>query len=160
MPSEVFLSLGSNLGRREENIKKALSLLEEKGEILKKSSLYETEPMEIKEQPPFLNMTIKYRTELSPRDLLLFLKDIERRLGRKGGIRYGPRIIDIDILLYEDAEISEEDLIIPHPKLGERAFYLVPLLEIEPEIRHPSLGKIKDLLRGAKGEVRKWEDLR
>ena len=116
--------------------------------------------MEKKCQPYFLNMAVKLETELGPKELLSFIKNIERRLGREEGERYGPRLIDIDILLYEGLEVKEKDLEIPHPKLPERAFYLVPLLEIEPEIEHPKFGKIKALLEGAKGGVEKWGSLK
>ena len=135
----VFLGLGSNLGDREKNIKEAVRLLRENGqvEIEKVSSLYETEPVGIKNQPAFLNGVLEIETNLSPRNLLDTLQAIERRLGRKKGRKWGPRLIDLDILLYGDLVMEEEDLKIPHPFLAERSFVLIPLAQIAPAIVHP-----------------------
>ncbi|NOX97791.1 MAG: 2-amino-4-hydroxy-6-hydroxymethyldihydropteridine diphosphokinase [Nitrospirae bacterium] len=140
---KVFLGLGSNLGDRKRNIQEAVRLLEEREvvKVVKVSSLCETEPEGVKDQPFFLNGVLEMETELSPRDVLDTLKAIERRLGRKKGRKWGPRIIDLDILLYGDLVIKEEGLEIPHPLLPERAFVLTPLVEIAPETVHPGLSK-------------------
>lgn len=146
-PGRAFLGLGSNLGAREENLRRALLLLSERVEIVKLSSVYESEPVGFKEQPWFLNLVCEIRTRLSPRDLLRFAKEIERKLGRKPSFPNAPRPIDIDILFFGDLVLKTEDLVIPHPRLHERAFVLLPLSEIAPDLVHPELGlKIKELL--------------
>lgn len=145
--ADVLLGLGSNLGDREENIRKAIMLLQERTEVLAISSIYESEPMYHEDQPWFINCAAKAETELSPREMLSRLKEVERRMGRTNEIRYGPRIIDIDILFYGSQVIGEEGLTIPHPKIPERAFVLIPLAEIEPNFLHPVLRKtISELL--------------
>jgi len=158
---KIYLSLGSNIGDRLSNLKKACQLLEEKGIlILRKSSFYLTQPWGIKNQPEFINQVIEAETSLPPEELLTLLKEIEGVLGRKKGKRWGPRIIDIDILFYGDEIIRKPDLIIPHPLLQERAFVLIPLCEISPSLMHPILKKkIVELVREVKKEgVRKWEE--
>ncbi len=139
--TKVFLGLGSNLGDREKNIKEAVRQLQESGIAgeMRTSSLYETEPEGIKEQPLFLNAILEMETDLSPRDLLDMLQAIEKRLGRKKVQKWGPRIIDLDILLYGDLILREEDLEIPHPLLAKRSFVLDPLAEIAPGTIHPRL---------------------
>ena len=145
-----YLSLGSNLGDRETNIASALKILGQKVRISKVSSLYETEPVGYKDQPWFLNCVCSVETELSPQALLKFAKAIERKLGRKRTIRFGPRVIDIDILFYDGLILDSSDLVIPHPRLAERAFVLVPLKEIAPNLAHPLSGlTIKELLERA-----------
>ncbi len=134
---EAYIALGSNIGDREANIKKAFDLLKEKTKIIKTSALYETKPMYIKEQGWFLNSTAKIDTQLTLRELLFFLKNIEQKLGRKPVERNGPRIIDLDILFYGTQVVNKKDLQIPHPKMVERAFVLVPLAEIAPSLIHP-----------------------
>ena len=134
---EAYIALGSNIGDREANIKKAVDLLKEKTKIVKTSALYETKPMYIEEQGWFLNSTAKIDTQLTLRELLFFLKNIEQKLGRKPVERNGPRIIDLDILFYGTQVVNEKDLQIPHPKMDERAFVLVPLAEIAPSLIHP-----------------------
>jgi 2-amino-4-hydroxy-6-hydroxymethyldihydropteridine diphosphokinase len=141
---EAFIALGSNLGNRQENLKKALQTLGERLIVLRSSSVYETEPMYVEDQNWFLNCVVKVSTELSPRPLLEVLKEIELGMGRKTSNnerRFGPRIIDIDILFYDDQIVSEGDLKIPHPRIQERLFVLVPLAEIEPGFLHPSFRK-------------------
>lgn len=140
---KVYLGLGSNLGKRRENIEASLALLMENPSIRVKkiSSLIETEPEGIKKQPFFLNGVAEIETDLSPSLLLKLLKSIEKVLGRKATRRWGPRIIDLDILLYGDLIIDDENLKIPHPLLTERDFVLTPLKEIAPEVTHPILGK-------------------
>lgn len=135
----AYLSLGSNLGHREANIASALKMLGQEAWILKVSSLYETEPVGYKNQPWFLNCVCSVETDLSPQALLKFVKAIERKLGRREDIRFGPRLIDIDILFYNSLILDSPDLIIPHPRLVERAFVLLPLREIAPELVHPLL---------------------
>ncbi len=144
----VYLGIGSNIGDREDNCLKAISLLEENGlKITKRSSLHETEPWGVKNQPQFVNMAVEAETDLSPRELLVILKKIENAMGRLPEKKWGPRIIDIDILMYDDLKINEADLTVPHPLMHERAFVLVPLSEIAPEKVHPALHKtISELL--------------
>jgi len=147
--TKVFLGLGSNLGDRGKNIKEAVRQLQESGiaREMRTSSLYETEPEGIKEQPLFLNAILEMETDLSPRDLLDMLQAIEKRLGRKKVQKWGPRIIDLDILLYGDMVVREEDLEIPHPLLAKRSFVLDPLAEIAPETVHPQLKMTISALR-------------
>lgn len=133
----VYLSLGSNMGSREENIKKALGFLSERTRLEKLSSVYDTAPVGNKNQPHFLNMVCRVSTILQPVVLLAMVKDIESKLGRLPKTHNLPRPIDIDILFYGDQVISTPDLVIPHPRLHERAFVLVPLVEIAPDLMHP-----------------------
>ncbi len=146
---EAYIAIGSNVGDRESNIKKAFECLKQKMEIIKSSSLYETKPMYIENQGWFLNCVAKVETELPPRELLKFLKRTEQELGRKPVERNGPRIIDLDIIFYGKQIINEIDLQVPHPKIEERAFVLVPLVEIAPNLIHPVSQKttIQDSLR-------------
>ncbi|MDI6703952.1 MAG: 2-amino-4-hydroxy-6-hydroxymethyldihydropteridine diphosphokinase [bacterium] len=144
-----YISLGSNVGNKKKNIERALELIKDidKVEISKVSSLYHTEPVGVKDQDWFLNCCAEIEVSLSPKGLLSALQDIENRLGREEGIRWGPRIIDIDILLYDALEISSKDLKIPHPYLDKRRFVLIPLREIAEKIKHPTLNlTIKELL--------------
>jgi len=134
---EVYIALGSNIGDREANIKKAFSFLMEKMKVVKTSTLYETKPMYLEEQGCFLNCVAKVESELTLRELLDYLKSVEKKLGRKTVARNGPRIIDLDILFYGTQIVIENDLQIPHPKIAERAFVLVPLAEIAPNFIHP-----------------------
>jgi len=144
----VYLGIGSNIGRREDNCLRAISLLEENGlTITKRSAMYETEPWGVKDQPQFLNMAVEAVTHVSPRELLLLLKTIESSMGRLPGKKWGPRVIDIDILIYDNLTINEDELTVPHPLLHERVFVLEPLAEIAPEKVHPVLRKtIRELL--------------
>jgi len=136
----VYLSLGSNLGDRAAQIESALArLAEENVRIVKRSSFYETEPVEFLAQGWFLNIAVEAETELMPRQLLRVIRQIERELGRKRIVRSGPRTIDIDILLLGANIMSAADLEIPHPRMTERRFVLVPMAEIAPTIRHPVL---------------------
>lgn len=147
--AEVFVGIGSNLGNRELNCLKAIKLLEEKGFVMRdRSSLYETEPWGVTDQPKFINMAVHVTTELSPLEVFLHLKSIEKDMGRTETVRWGPRIIDLDILLYDDIVLNETDLTIPHPRMHERDFVLKPLAEIAPDAIHPVMGKkIKRLLK-------------
>jgi 2-amino-4-hydroxy-6-hydroxymethyldihydropteridine diphosphokinase len=149
--NEIYLGFGSNEGDSILNCQKALDRLGKNKKILlqKKSFLYKTEPIGYTSQPWFINGVVKVRSCLEPRELWSFLREIEISLGRKDGIRWGPRPIDLDILFYGNLIISEGDLIIPHPRLHERKFVLVPLGEIAPKAIHPILKKpIKELLEG------------
>jgi 2-amino-4-hydroxy-6-hydroxymethyldihydropteridine diphosphokinase len=143
----VYLGLGSNLGNRARNIYRALRLLGSAVRLGRISSLYETEPVGLAEQPWFLNLVCCGETELSPEALLDLAKTIERRLGREKGVRFGPRLIDIDILLYADLVLSTPHLEIPHPRLHQRAFVLIPLSEVAPGLIHPVLNRSVERLR-------------
>jgi len=137
-----FLSLGGNLGNRAKNLAAAARLLCENGiEILRASSVYETEPVDVSDQPWFLNQVLEVRSVLDPASLLRLAKSIEAGMKRVPTAAKGPRTIDIDILLAGDFVIATPDLVIPHPRLAQRNFVLVPLAEIAPETRHPVLGK-------------------
>lgn len=158
--AKVYLGLGSNLGDRAANIKKALQLLESQVAITTVSPLYETEPVGIKEQPWFLNAVCAGQTALDPQALLTFVKGIEKKMGRTPTVRFGPRLIDIDILFYDDLVLESPTLQIPHPRLTHRAFVLVPLAQVAPHLVHPCLGlTIREILAQAEelGEVRPFE---
>ncbi|MDN5376289.1 MAG: 2-amino-4-hydroxy-6-hydroxymethyldihydropteridine diphosphokinase [Thermacetogenium sp.] len=135
----VFLSLGSNLGNRSAYLEAACRELAAHPEVrlLSRSSLYETEPVGYRDQGWFLNQVVEVATTLEPRALLAFIQEVENRLGRKRLIRWGPRVIDLDILLFGDLVLKTPELIIPHPRMYERSFVLVPLQEIAPDLIHP-----------------------
>lgn len=136
---QVYLSLGANLGDRQGNILQALQYVQARASVIKVSSFYETEPVGYLDQPKFLNIACALETELSPADLLHLLKWIEKRMGRRESFRNAPRPIDMDILFYDDLVLESPDLCIPHPRLHDRAFVLVPLAEIAPDLVHPML---------------------
>jgi len=136
----VYLGLGSNLGNRRANLKDATASLSPAVKVLRASGIYETEPWGYLEQPAFLNQVLETETILSPMALLEALKRLEAGLGRQATFRYGPRLIDVDILLYGQLVLDLPDLVIPHPQLAERAFVLVPLAELAPNLVHPLLG--------------------
>jgi len=158
-PVAVYLGLGSNMGVREENLERALDLLSQRMRVGKVSSIYDTEPLDNINQPRFLNMACQAFTRLAPEGLLALAKGIESKMGRYGKSNE-PRPIDIDILLYDEKVMKTPELVIPHPRMTERAFVLVPLDEIAPDLVHPVSGKtIKELLQAVK-EVQgvfKWE---
>jgi 2-amino-4-hydroxy-6-hydroxymethyldihydropteridine diphosphokinase len=153
----VYLALGTNLGDRQANLRRVVACLPPTVTVLAESPVYETPPWGVTDQPLFLNMALKSRTRLSPRALLDHLKRLERELGRLPSARYGPRLIDLDILFYDDRVLDSPRLILPHPRLHERAFVLVPLADLAPELVHPVLGRpIAALLAAvdAKGVIR------
>ena len=138
--SSAFIGIGSNLGNREENCARAIVLLREKGlRVRKQSSLYETEPWGTGDQPLFLNMAVQIETDHSPAELLKLLKGIETEMGREKTYKWGPRVIDLDILLFDDIILEQDDLCIPHPLMHKRDFVLRPLADLAPAMKHPAL---------------------
>ena len=144
----VYLSLGSNLGDREKNLRTAIAALADaKVRVTRISSCYETEPVDLREQPWFLNCAVQAETDVSPMDLLQALRGIESHMGSKKLVRKGPRLIDVDILLYGNETIDREELQVPHPRMVLRKFVLAPLAEIAPTLKHPSWkGTVSQLL--------------
>ena len=139
MATVVYLALGTNIGAREQNLRNAVRLLEDGSvQITNTSSIYETEPVDYLDQPWFLNAVVEARTDLSAADLLAALRQIESKMGSKKAFAKGPRLIDRDMLLYGFETIQTEDLVVPHPRMLERNFVLVPLAEVAPGLRHPS----------------------
>jgi len=142
----VFIALGSNIGDRVGVLNEASELMPPDIIPVSFSKIYETPPWGYEDQPPFLNQVIKARTHLFPSELLKRLKEIEQELGRQPIFRYGPRLIDLDILFFDDLEYKSEILTIPHPEIAKRAFVLIPLMEIAPNYIHPvSHKKIVDM---------------
>ena len=141
MRTTAFIALGSNIGSRFDHLKKAVEKIDQlpETEVVNTSSVYETDPVGYEDQEQFLNMAIQISTGLNPFKLLDACLDIELKLGRKREIHWGPRTIDLDILLYSHENIETEKLIVPHPRMHERAFVLVPLLEIDSSIRLPKM---------------------
>ena len=144
----VYLSLGSNLGDREKNLRTAIAALADaRVRLTRVSSLYETEPVDLREQPWFLNCIVQAQTEVPPPDLLHALHGIESRMGSKKLVPKGPRLIDLDILLYGEETVDTPELQVPHPRMLQRRFVLVPLAEIAPNLKHPSWkGPVSQLL--------------
>ncbi len=143
MPTIAYIGLGSNVGDRKANCRRATELLAESGRVLEVSSFYCTEPVGFREQPEFVNAAVKIETDLSPQELLAACGKIEAELGRVRKVHWGPRTIDVDILLYGDSAVHDHvaGLTIPHPLLAERKFALMPLAEIAPDAVHPVLGR-------------------
>ncbi|MGO8951428.1 MAG: 2-amino-4-hydroxy-6-hydroxymethyldihydropteridine diphosphokinase [Ktedonobacterales bacterium] len=135
----AFLGLGTNLGDRRRQLLQAVNLLAECMAVELLSSVYDTAPMQVVDQPRFLNLVCSVRTDYTPENLLRLLKSIERRLGRVAGPRFGPRAIDIDLLFYDTLVLESPTLTVPHPRIPGRAFVLLPLAEIAPTLEHPVL---------------------
>ncbi len=149
MDHVIFLSTGSNIGDRALNLYQAITRLTPSVQSLAQSSIYESEPWGYVDQPAFLNQVIKAGTTLEPFDLLAYLKDIEVSIGRQETFRFGPRLIDLDILFYDELVMETPELTIPHPRIPERAFVLVPLAEIAPDMCHPLYHKSIQELKSA-----------
>jgi 2-amino-4-hydroxy-6-hydroxymethyldihydropteridine diphosphokinase len=145
----VYLSLGSNLGDRAANLRRAIKRLAALGTVEAVSAFYETEPVELTAQPWFLNCAVKFDTERMPRQLIAGILNLEQNMGRQRIQKNGPRIIDIDILLFGTSVIDMPSLTVPHPKLHERRFVLEPLVEIAPDVRHPVFKRTMRQLRDA-----------
>ena len=143
--TRAYVGVGANLGDREGTIRAALAALPG---VVAISELRETEPVGVVDQPPFLNGAAAVETNLSARELLDVLLEVERDLGRERAERWGPRTIDLDLLLYGDRMIDEAGLTVPHPRLHERRFALEPLLDLDPELAIPGRGRVSDLLAG------------
>jgi len=147
MPT-TYLALGTNLGDRMDNLRRAVASLPPIVRVTALSPAYETPPWGYADQPAFLNMALAGETDLEPLALIAFLKKLETELGREKTFRNGPRLIDMDILFYDDIVFKQADLVIPHPRLHERAFVLVPLNDIAPDLIHPELGRaVRDMLK-------------
>ncbi len=155
----AYLSLGSNLGDRDANLQEAIRHLEAFGRVKARSSLYETEPMEMTNQPWFLNCAVAFETDLVPHELLDSVLSIEKSMGRQRLIPKGPRVIDIDILFFDDQIENSADLTLPHPALHQRRFVLEPLAEIAPSLEHPilnqSVTEMLDLLPSSGQKVKR-----
>ncbi len=158
--TKVYVALGSNIGNREENLRRAIDLLGGAGvRVLKMSNVYETEPVDFLEQDWFLNRVVEAETKLAAVDLLRAMRAIETVMGSRKAFAKGPRLIDLDILLYGEQSIDTVELQVPHPRMLERKFVMVPLVEIAPELRHPSWdGSAKEMLSRTRdsSEVRKY----
>lgn len=135
--THVFLAMGSNQGDRRKNLAHGVALLESEVRNINFSRIYETEPVGVTDQPLFLNLVVAGDTNLSAPDLLRFVKSIERRAGRRPTFRWGPRVIDVDILLFGSESIRDVDLVVPHPEMLNRDFVLIPLCELDPDVKMP-----------------------
>ena len=143
----VYLALGANLGNRLVNLNIAINNLTPQMKVKKKSPVYETPPWGFADQPAFLNQVVMAETDVEPEPLLKHLKRLEIALGRTPSFQNGPRLIDIDILFYDDIMLNTASLVIPHPRLHERAFVLIPLADIAPDLIHPVLNKsVREML--------------
>ena len=150
----IYIGIGSNLGDKEGNCKTAIERLSKNGIAVKKiSSPYRTKPWGVEDQPDFVNMAVKAETNVNPSELLTILKTIEKEMGRQDGVHWGPRLIDLDLLFYDDLVFSCDELAIPHPLLHEREFVLLPMTEIAAEFVHPVLKATIKQLAGNLGKV-------
>lgn len=145
---KVYFSVGSNLGDRVENLAQVIKIFSRDDRVMlaRNSSVYETSPIGLESQPDFLNVVFEGHTELEPRDLLCYIKSVEKEIGREKTVRWGPRVIDIDILTYGDQIVEQEDLMIPHVRMKYRAFVLIPLAEICPDFVFPDGSRIETYL--------------
>ncbi|ELK48370.1 2-amino-4-hydroxy-6-hydroxymethyldihydropteridine diphosphokinase [Halobacillus sp. ACCC02827] len=166
MRNIAFIALGSNINTREEFLQDALTLLDEHAsiQITNKSAVYETAPVGYTDQADFLNMVIRVETDLAPSPLLAYCQVIEEELGRRRVVKWGPRTIDLDILLYNQEGVNEEHLKIPHPYMQDRAFVMVPLVDISCDVVLPHLNrKAQDVLEripeAERAEVKRWGNL-
>jgi 2-amino-4-hydroxy-6-hydroxymethyldihydropteridine diphosphokinase len=139
-PATLYLALGANLGDRAESLRRALRALPPAFAVAAVSPCYETAPAYVLDQPRFLNLACRAQTELEPLAALRRLKAIEAALGRTEGLRFGPRVVDLDLLFYDGAVLDTPELSVPHPRIAERGFVLVPLADIAPDLVHPLLG--------------------
>ena len=159
----IYIGIGANLGDREKTLQEAVGILDAhpKIDVAAASSVYETAPVGVVDQPHFLNAVLQIRTRLSARKLLNCLLAVERQFGRVRQTRWGPRTLDLDILLYGDAVIHQQGLQVPHPHLHERAFVLIPFCDLNPDLKHPVLGHSIQFLAGSlcDSPVRKIEGL-
>ncbi len=162
----IYIGLGSNVGDRQQNLITAIRLLNQHKEIDVSdwSSIYETEPVGYLDQPSFLNMVVQAKSSFRPQELLSYFKHIEETMGRKNSIRWGPRNIDLDLLLYGDHTLTEQELTVPHPRMKERAFVMVPLAEIAPDIIIPGSDLTAESLiptfESELNGVKKWKRIR
>jgi 2-amino-4-hydroxy-6-hydroxymethyldihydropteridine diphosphokinase len=156
-PAVAYLALGTNLGDRLVNLRRALAALSPDFKVQAVSRVYETEPAYVEDQPRFYNLVCRAVTELTPLEALRRLKALEAEMGRVAGPRFGARLIDLDVLLYEQVQLDTPELTLPHPRLAERAFVLVPLAEIGADVVHPVLGvsfrALRDRLGDTTGEL-------
>lgn len=160
MMNTVFISLGSNIGNRLQYLQRAVSLLELVGQVnvVKVSSVYETDPVGYEEQAAFLNMVVEVETSLTPHEILKKCNEIEAELGRTREVHWGPRTVDLDILLYNEENMKTQDLIIPHPRMMERGFVLIPLVELQANLVDPqSKQLIADVAHVKKEGVHLWK---
>jgi 2-amino-4-hydroxy-6-hydroxymethyldihydropteridine diphosphokinase len=156
----IYLGLGSNLGDRERNLREAIAALRRAGvRIHRVSSIHATEPLEIRSQPWFLNCAVEAETRLMPRELLALLRSVEAAAGRRRVVKSGPRVLDLDILMFGGSVFCGGGLEVPHPRMAQRKFVLLPLAEIAPALRHPALRRtIRQLQAATKDRsiVRRW----
>ena len=156
--AEAYIALGSNLGDRLRTMREAVGRLRVHGTIEAVSSVYETEPVGVTDQPAFLNAVLRLRTELGPAALLATMLAIEVDLGRLRTTVNGPRTVDLDLLFYDDLSVDTAELVVPHPRLHERAFVLVPLVDIAPDLLHPAqsvrVSELLSMLGGPRGVER------
>lgn len=153
--TEAWIGIGSNVGERRDFVRSAVERLRAEVKVEAVSSLYETSPVGGPPQRSFVNAVVRVATELHPRQLLELCKEIEKKMGRESSdMRWGPRVIDLDLLLYDEMKLSEPDLEVPHPRMNERRFVLVPLLEIDPDATDPWGTRLSDYEERVEGDVR------